>query len=101
MRLTRSLQYSLILGWVAGSVGGCRSQETPGKLDPYDIGGYMRRLGQSDSAEAKEIRARLKSVAGDLINERELARKEKIPVFPADLSRPPIPDSENAAPLYV
>src|SRR5438128_1137156 len=79
---------------------GCQSNRPPGKFDPNEIPGYVTRLNRSHHPEALRIKKELANGAAALAAERAAAKREGIPVSPADLQKPPIPAARNAAPLY-
>ena len=79
---------------------GCRSNQPPGKFDPADVAGYLVRLNRSDHPDAVRIRKELGTASADLAAQRTQAAAEGIPLTPADLNRPSISLSRNAAPLY-
>src|SRR5579872_4792534 len=77
------LPYLLIAAWVwlRAATG------PPGKLDPADLGGYMRKLYRSWTPEAAVLRGVIENGPRDLAREQQAATQDGIPIVPGQLQR--------------
>jgi hypothetical protein len=76
------------------------SAEPLGKLDPHDLLGYIHRLQHSTAPEARAIVLQIENGPHELALQRAAARREGIPLTPAQLQEATPPPALNAAPVY-
>ena len=97
-RMRRNVPLFTLLAAAVLVTASVRGAEAPPHV--LDLGKYMRRLERSQDPKVMAIRRQIENGPADLERERTRARREGIPLNPADLGLIAPPDHENAAPLY-
>jgi len=97
MRIRRM---SLLLTVTLAALASYRPGDAAGRFDPKDLLGGIRRLQRSHDPEAQAIVRQIENGSRELAFQRAAARREGIPLTPAELQPPPPPSTLDAAPVY-
>jgi hypothetical protein len=91
---------SLLLAGSLAVLAGHRPGEAAASLDPKDLLGSIRRLQRSHTPEATAMVRQIENGPHALALQRAAARREGIPLTPAELQPPSPPSTLDAAPVY-